>query len=747
MDAQPTDSARLDAFTRVPIQIARAAIAACLLGDEPDELRVGDITLHPHQRSAVARIGRTIAAHGGALLCDDVGLGKTYVALAIAAGYDSLTVVAPATLLPMWRHALGVTHLTAELISAESLGRTGPGHRSRDLIVVDEAHHFRNACTRRYAVLAGMCTLTPVLLLSATPLHNSRDDVAALVALFRGSAAYAMNDAELGAFIVRRHSGDGSGSWSLPVVEHRPPRVLVDDEALLDMILSLPAPVPPSDGGIATSLVVHGLVRQWVSSNASLVAALRRRIARSHSLLTSLDAGRYPTTAELSAWIYADDAVQLAFAELILPATTSLLALATALREHVSALNALLSAARLRDDSRLSAFVREIMRLHPGERIIAFSCYAETAEALYASVKGDGHAALLTARGARIASGLTSRHDLMGQFGPDAGAVRRRMLSHQQVDFLIATDLLSEGVNLQEASVLIHLDLPWTSARIGQRIGRLARMGSRHASVVSYSVCPPARAEAVLHEIEIITRKSGLSSQLLGGPPGPDRDAHASTPAAVASAERVREIVSRWRRSIAHPATDNMSSVFAVAVAPHAGAFGVWLVDGTPMAMGWTPSGGITTDPASVRSMAEITARECTEAETAVGANGLERVLRAAVTWYDQHCAWRAVSGIGSALPHTAPVWRNLARVADAALASADFAHRSDAALLSSRIRNAAASPLPLAVEWSLESLADNGDDASVNTILDLVDEARMRTSTLPARGFHCVALIVGVVR
>ena len=203
----------------------------------------------------------------------------------------------------------------------------------------------------------------------------------------------------------------------------------------------------------------------------------------------------------------------------------------------------------------------------------------------------------------------------------------------------------------------------------------------------------------------------------------------------------------RWRRSITHPATDNVSPVLAVTAAAHAHAFGVWLVDGTPMAMAWTPSGGITTDPASVRSMAELTARECTEAEAAPGTTAPELVIRAAASWYDQHCAWRAVSGTGSALPRTAPVWRDLARVADAALASADFAHRSDAALLSSRIRSAAASPLPLAVEWSLESLADNADDASVNTILDLVDEARIRTRSLPARGFHCVALILCVAK
>jgi superfamily II DNA or RNA helicase len=179
MLATTIDTTQYDAEPRVvSVADARAAVAACMLGDEPKQLRIGDITLHPHQRSAVARIKRTISEHGGALLCDDVGLGKTYVALAVGARYQD-----------MWLHALAATHVRAEFVTIESLGRTGPPVRRRDLIIVDEAHNFRNTCTRRYSALARLCILSRVLLLSATPLHNSHDDVAALAALFIGSRA------------------------------------------------------------------------------------------------------------------------------------------------------------------------------------------------------------------------------------------------------------------------------------------------------------------------------------------------------------------------------------------------------------------------------------------------------------------------------------------------------------------------------------------------------------------------------
>lgn len=737
------DTMQSDTFVPVSLGVARAAIASCILDDEPAQLRIGDITLHPHQRSAVARIRGTLSAHGGALLCDDVGLGKTYVALALAEAYDSVTIVAPATLAAMWHHALSVTQITAEFVSVESLGRSGAVDRKRTLIIVDEAHHFRNPCTRRYAALARMCMLAPVLLLTATPLHNSRDDLSAIAALFKGSRAYAMTDADLAQIIVRRDSAGGIDVNDIPVVEHVPPRVIITNDAVLDKILALPAPVPPSDGSVATRLVVLGLVRQWTSSNAALIGALKRRIARSHALLASLDAGRYPTAAELSAWVYTGDAVQLAFAELLIPVTTPLLTLAAALREHMHALSDLLSFSRQVDDDALAVFVREIRAAHADQKIIAFSCYAETADALYKSLKRDGHAALLTARGAVIASGPVSRAEVLAQFAPNPTGARVEN-GHAGVNLLVTTDLLSEGVNLQEASIVIHLDLPWTASRLEQRIGRLARMGSRHTRVVSYSVNPPRRAELLLHELEIIARKSDLAAQFFGSSainPNADRSA---SPETVKRSEHVRSIIEKWR--VANPEVRYHHGIpVAVVCGARFSAIGSWIVDGIPMLLAWGELDGITAGLPDLWATTEVADSADNGTVNGFNSTQLANVVRDASAWYDQHCAWLAVGGIGT--PTDTPVVhglrRSLARVADAASANAGFARRSQSAAIATRLRNAAATPLPLAVEWSLESLAESADDAAVNTILDLVDRARPPGNHVCERGIRCVALIL----
>src|SRR5262245_39589743 len=90
---------------------ARQAIARALLGDA--DLGVGPSlgsgTLHAHQRDAAARVVARIAKNGGAMLAEPVGMGKTYIALAIARQYASTLILVPASLRPMWQEALTAT--------------------------------------------------------------------------------------------------------------------------------------------------------------------------------------------------------------------------------------------------------------------------------------------------------------------------------------------------------------------------------------------------------------------------------------------------------------------------------------------------------------------------------------------------------------------------------------------------------------------------------------------------------------
>src|SRR5262249_4823210 len=68
---------------------------------------------------------------------------------------------------------------------------------------------------------------------------------------------------------------------------------------------------------------------------------------------------------------------------------------------------------------------------------------------------------------------------------------------------LLATDLLSEGLNLQDASRVVHYDLPWTPARLAQRVGRMDRLASPHPHVETVTFLP---AEPLLSALALERR-------------------------------------------------------------------------------------------------------------------------------------------------------------------------------------------------------------------------------------------------
>src|SRR6267378_1925022 len=151
--------------------------------------------LAPHQIPAAERLTAIIARHGGALLADEVGLGKSYVALAVAlARHGPFTLVVPAVLVSQWRDLLTrFGQHAAPIITHESLSigarvvgaqHAAPLHRTATLFVIDEAHRFRNPDTNRYRALARLVVGSPVLLVTATPIHNCVSDLLHLLRLF-----------------------------------------------------------------------------------------------------------------------------------------------------------------------------------------------------------------------------------------------------------------------------------------------------------------------------------------------------------------------------------------------------------------------------------------------------------------------------------------------------------------------------------------------------------------------------------
>lgn len=493
----------------LPATAVRARIAHALL-PSPNEYstRLGEVTLQPHQLLGVRRLLAVIKRHGGALLADEVGLGKTYTALGVVRQFERAEVVAPAALRAMWHEAMSRAELPMEFVSSESLSRVGGDQSDADLVIVDEAHWFRNRATKRYARLARRYRNAAFLLLSATPLHNRPADLSALFALFLGERGIRLTPYDIAALSVRRGRSDVA-------IEASPPRVVPTewrrvrcDPRVIAALEKLEPPIPARDADVAMALLRLTLLHRLSSSHAALRATLKRLLSRALALLDAVSAGRYPTASELRAWLVTNEAIQLAFPELVVRASDQGEAVSrAAIERHIASVRAAIAAvdAAPNQDVLRAGFLIQLRKRFPKARIVAFSQYDATVRALARELARQAGVAMLSAKGGRIASGRISRREVLQQF--DATAVARCVSEAMRIRILLTTDLLSEGVNLHNAQVVVHLDLPWTAARLEQRVGRLTRIGSPHERVHVFGFAPPRALEHAQHNVARLRAK------------------------------------------------------------------------------------------------------------------------------------------------------------------------------------------------------------------------------------------------
>lgn len=481
----------------------------------PDDVSLGEIRLRPHQTSGARAIAAAITEFGGALLADDPGLGKTFTALAVARRYDDALIAAPASLREMWRGALASTRVPARFISLEALSR-GSIVTPAPLLVIDEAHHAASTSAVRYGALARLAEPAHVVLLTATPIRNRRAELDTLLGLFLGTRASALDDAALARCVVRRSAGRLT---DLPTIHRHavppPPRT----PRIARQLIDLPPPFPVADGVAAAALVANGLARCWGSSLAALERALTRRLQRGAAIHDMLASGRHPTRADLRAWIVGDDSTQLALPFPCGDSDSDRRGQLAVLDAHLTAVKILRDSVRPRvaDDTAWRAErLASIARDHAGAPVIAFTAFEATATALFRALVVHPGTVLLTSRGARSAGGAIPRNDVVRLLGPDGDATRPDSARFDP-RLIVATDVVSEGVNLQRASAVVHLDEPWTPAAVAQRTGRIARIGSRNSRVTEYRFAAPAAAARILRTSQIHRRKLD-SAQLAMGP-------------------------------------------------------------------------------------------------------------------------------------------------------------------------------------------------------------------------------------
>ena len=83
-------------------------------------------------------------------------------------------------------------------------------------------------------------------------------------------------------------------------------------------------------------------------------------------------------------------------------------------------------------------------------------------------------------------------------------------------DLMIATDVLAEGVNLQQCRHIINFDMPWNPMRLVQRHGRIDRIGSPHDRVFLRTIFPVDRLDQLLNLEQRILGKLAQAAASIG---------------------------------------------------------------------------------------------------------------------------------------------------------------------------------------------------------------------------------------
>jgi superfamily II DNA or RNA helicase len=140
-----------------------------------------------YQQQAVVQALKKLEEYNGVFLSDVVGLGKTFIAAQMLQQVKGrILVICPPVLKSYWEESLHDFRVPARV---ESLGKLDHVFRFGidrfDYVVVDEAHRFRNENTRSYADLLDICRGKKVILVTATPLNNTIDDIFAQLKLFQ----------------------------------------------------------------------------------------------------------------------------------------------------------------------------------------------------------------------------------------------------------------------------------------------------------------------------------------------------------------------------------------------------------------------------------------------------------------------------------------------------------------------------------------------------------------------------------
>ena len=564
-----------------------------------------------YQRQAATNAKKILETYNGVFLADVVGLGKTFItAMLLQQLQGHMLVVCPPVLKEYWEDSLRDFGVRSHMV--ESLGKLEHILR-KDIskfkyIIVDEAHRFRNESTQAYADLMDICRGKKVILVTATPLNNTVDDIFAQLKLFQApknstipgvpnlekffnglkrklkeakpdkidlspeskeeykkaikEVSDTIRDKVLKFVMVRRTRSDVKSFFKDDISKQGlvfpelddPGRIVYRFEGNLEMVFNQTIELlhtfkyaryipllyynkgltefekqqQRNVGGFMKGILVKRLessffafkksVNRFIESYEKFIGMYNNGIvyiSKSANVYDLLENDDLDTLEKLvedeKAQKYISDNFGTYNGSKFLDDLNYDLALLKRINNLWKDIN---------DDPKLEKFISELKSVPTlkSQKLVIFTESKETGDYLFDNLFNEfpGKVIFYSSKGGRYGNtSTTSNHYIAREIIKENFDPNYKGQS-DNLQYLITTDVLAEGINLHRSNVLINYDLPWNPTRVLQRVGRVNRLGSKHAKVCIFNFFPTSQSDRHLGLENNITNKLQMFHYIMG---------------------------------------------------------------------------------------------------------------------------------------------------------------------------------------------------------------------------------------
>lgn len=541
--------------------------------------KLGEVELYDFQLDAVRDAYRRLQKYNGVFLADVPGVGKTFMGAALLAHLQEegkrALVIGPPKLKDNWEEVLSLFGVgTARFFSHGKLEDILNDERlmARDAVLIDESHHFRNPDSKRYKDMELICEGKQVILVGATPQNLSIWDIYNQIRLFTSSEAahqFRIDPPLLKEYFNACERGEANMENLIDQIVIRRTRKDIKElykheemtfpkrKGPYRIDYSIDAVYP---GGLYKKLssFIESLsfarydVGSYIKEGAftpderqhikiagknlkriikiilfrrfeSSVAALRDSalwMGKSHDAFLKAISENKVLIGEAAEEIYdqirggadledieipesAEDAKKFSIENLHKDIEND--------RKIFTEIENLISVEKIppEEDDKLQALIKYLQSPEiRGKKTIIFTQFASTAKYLGKELQKQFSKVDFVSQD--IGKVLTRAY----RFSPKAN--KKKITKEEEIDILVSTEILSEGLNLQDGQVVINYELHWNPVRIIQRIGRIDRIGSEHDEIFVYNFFPQEEIEREIRVEEKVNKRIDEIIRLYG---------------------------------------------------------------------------------------------------------------------------------------------------------------------------------------------------------------------------------------